>query len=100
MEGMASVGGMAGMENELIRKTAVNLAANMNRYICKEGIELRKMELGLEIFLVNVSKLIIIYALAIFLGVVWQTLVVQGAFAILKRYSFGLHALRICQTIT
>ena len=90
------------MENEILRTAAKRLAGKMNRYTRKEGLELQKMELGMEIILINVSKLIIIYTLAAWLGVLWQTLTVHSAFILIKRYSFGLHALNstVCTLIS
>jgi accessory gene regulator B len=72
---------------------AERLTAYVNRYSRKEGIELTKMALGTEIFLVNVIKLVIVYSLAALLGILIYTLSAHVAFAVVKRYSFGLHAL-------
>lgn len=90
------------MENELIRSAAKALGSKINCYNHWQGKELRKLELGLEIFLINVSKIIIIYSLAALLGSLWQTLLVHCAFAVVKRYSFGLHALNstVCTVVS
>ena len=90
------------MENKLIQAAAKFLAGKMNAYTCKEGLELQKMELGMEIVIINMSKLIIIFALAALLGVLWQTFVIYVAFATIKRYSFGLHALNstVCTLVS
>jgi len=81
------------MENKLIRATALVLATRLNKYTHKEGLEFEKLVLGMEIFLINVSKMIVVYLLAVLLGIVPITLIVQGAYVVIKRYSFGLHAL-------
>ena len=81
------------MENKLTQTAAKFLAGKMNYYTCKEGLELKKMELGMEIIIINVLKLVIIFTLAVWLEVLWQTFVAYAAFATIKRYSFGLHAL-------
>lgn len=90
------------MENDLIKSGAKKLACCLNRYANKEGLELKKLELGMEFFLINVSKLIIIYTLAALFGVVNQTIVVHFAFIVIKRYSFGLHALNstVCSAVS
>ncbi|MBC1984878.1 accessory gene regulator B family protein [Listeria booriae] len=47
---------------------------------------------GVEIFLVNVTKGIIVYLAAALLGMLWQTLVVHLSYLLIRRHSFGLHA--------
>ena len=88
------------MENEIIRSAAKFFSSKINRYAKKDGLELQKLELGMEIFIINVSKFIIIYTLALLLGVLWQTFIVNMAFVLIKRYSFGLHALSSTITLT
>jgi len=90
------------MESKLTRAAAERLARKINRYTNKEGIELEKMVLGSEILLINVSKIIIIYSLAALLGILTQTFVTHAAFALIKRYSFGLHALNstVCTLVS
>jgi len=77
----------------LTRTAAVALTERLNRYTNKEGLALSKMTMGMEVFLINVSKIIIVYLLAGFLGLFWQAVVTHFAFALTKRYSFGAHAL-------
>lgn len=77
----------------LTRSIAQLIASWLNRYTQKEGLALEKMTIGIEIFLNNISKLIVVYVLAIVLGVIWQTLAVNIAFMVIKRCSFGVHAL-------
>ena len=90
------------MENDLLRQSAKTLAGKINHHTRKEGLELTKMELGAEVFLINTSKIIIIYLLAALLGILLQTLTIHSAFALLKRYSFGLHALNstVCTLVS
>lgn len=90
------------MENKLINKTTYYLAYKLNTYTNKDGLELQKMKLGIEIFLINVSKLIIIYLLSALLDIVQSTLFVHSAFILVKRYSFGLHALNstVCTLVS
>ena len=90
------------MENKLIHQAAENLASRFNRYMGKEGLELQKLVLGLEIMIINVSKFIIIYLAAFLLGTLWQTVVLHVGYMLVKRYSFGLHALNstICTLVS
>jgi accessory gene regulator B len=89
------------LEKRVTRAVAVRLANRINRYACKEGIELEKMQLGVEVVLINLFKIIVVYVLAAIVGVLWMTVVAHTAFIVIKRYSFGLHALNstVC-TIT
>ena len=80
------------MEGKITKAFSLKAANWMNRYAHKSGLELTKMELGMEIFLINVIKLIIMYSLAIALGILLLTFSTHMAFVIVKRYSFGLHA--------
>ena len=90
------------MENEIIRKSAALLASRLNTHIGKEGLAYTKMVLGMEIMIINVSKLIIIYLLAAVIGIVPQTVLLHGAYVVVKRYSFGLHALNstVCTVVS
>jgi len=90
------------MENELIRKSAVGLANRLNTYIGKEGLDFQKMVLGMEVLIINITKLIIIYLLAAMLGVIIQTAILHFAYVVTKRYSFGLHALNstVCTIVS
>ena len=81
------------MENKIIQNISHSLAVKLNHYNNKEGLEFTKMKYGMEVFLINISKLIIMYLLAALLGVLPQTLIIHGAYWAVKRYSFGLHAL-------
>ena len=90
------------MENRLIHSAALFLSCKLNRYAGKGGLELKKMIYGMEVFLINASKLIIIYLLAAVLGTFVQTLIINAAYIMIKRYSFGLHALSstVCTVVS
>ena len=90
------------MENEFIRCTSKRIAYWLNRYTLKDGVELQKMILGMEILIINISKLIIIYVLAAIIGIVLQALLIQRSYALVRRYSFGLHALNstVCTVVS
>ena len=65
---------------------------HINRYVQKDGIELQKMTLGLEIILHNIPKIILMMTVAIFLGILLQTAITWLTFASIRRYASGLHA--------
>ena len=90
------------MENEWIRKSALQLATRLNMYIGKEGLDFVKMTLGMEVMIINITKLIAVYLLAAILGVVPQTATLHFAYILVKRYSFGLHALNstVCTIVS
>jgi accessory gene regulator B len=79
--------------DKLLHKAAQRLAAKINVYSNKEGLELTKMVIGVEMLLINISKLVIIYLLAALLGLMLHTLLIHGSFIMAKRFSYGLHAL-------
>ena len=68
------------MEAKAIHALSQNLAHWFNRCTNKEGLEFTKMEIGIEVILINVPKLVIMYFIAIILGVVLQTLIIHGAY--------------------
>ena len=90
------------MENELLRKSAKYLTGIINCHINKKGIELRKMEIGMETVIINVSKFILVYLLAAIFNVLPQTFIVHLSFFLVKLFSFGLHALNstVCTLIS
>lgn len=53
-----------------------------------------KVKYGVEVILINVFKIAFVYILALLVGVFWETLVVHLTFVVLRRYSFGLHAIK------
>ncbi|WP_088825755.1 MULTISPECIES: accessory gene regulator B family protein [Listeria] len=53
-----------------------------------------KVKYGVEVILINVFKISFVYILALLIGVFWETLITHLAYLTLRRYSFGLHALK------
>lgn len=80
------------MRGYTIHNIAVSWATHLNRYAQKEGIALQKMTLGIEIFLHNIPKLILIAAVAAILGILPWVAVTWASFACVRRYASGLHA--------
>lgn len=60
------------------------------------------MVYGMEILLINISKMVVVYFLAWFLGAIIYALVTHIAYVTIKRYSFGLHALNstVCTLVS
>lgn len=75
-----------------IESLASRLAQRMNDERKGDHIDYLKMKLGIETILTNLSKGIIVYGVAIVLGLFLQTLILHIAYAALRRYSYGLHA--------
>ncbi|WP_099221620.1 accessory gene regulator ArgB-like protein [Listeria costaricensis] len=51
-----------------------------------------KVKYGLEIMIINGSKLAIVYGASLLFGLFFQTLLTHVGYLVLRRYSFGLHA--------
>ncbi len=86
------------MENKLsnqvnlIDQLAGCFTSKVNTYMNKEGLELEKMNLGFQILIINISKLIIIMALAAVFNLVKETLFMILVFGCIRKRTFGLHA--------
>lgn len=81
------------MESTLTHRISVRLADELNKYVYREGLEYKKVVLGAEIILMNLSKLAVIFALSVLLGVFKETVLTLIGFNVLRRSAFGLHAL-------
>lgn len=75
-----------------MEKLSESIVLKLNRHLNKEGLELQKMKLGIEILLINISKLIIIMLVSIYFSLLKQTVFMLIVFAIMRRNAFGLHA--------
>lgn len=76
----------------LMERLAQIIVNNINSYLHKEGLELQKMKLGIEILLINISKLIIIFAVAAVFHLLKRTIFMLLIFTSIRRNAFGLHA--------
>lgn len=82
-------------ENRFIHRIAMLCADKFMGIIRNhtyDSIEKQKLILGIEIFIINVSKLIIVYLFSFAIDCLWKTLAIHFSFVITKRFSFGLHA--------
>jgi len=83
------------MENVIIDRLAHWGMDRLSGFINIEDydpIDIKKMILGIELFIINISKAIIIYGCALLFGNVLKTLAIHFAFIVTKKFSFGLHA--------
>lgn len=84
------------MENEiqlsLMEKVADIVTNKINYYLHKEGLELKKMKLGMEILLINISKFVIIFTIAAILNLLKEAVFMSAIFACIRRNAFGIHA--------
>lgn len=68
------------------------LTTKINKHVKYEGREKRKLDIGMEIMVKNISKLIILMALAFIFGVFLEFIVVFLVFKQLRKYAYGIHA--------
>ncbi|WP_459480281.1 accessory gene regulator B family protein [Clostridium saccharoperbutylacetonicum] len=76
----------------LMERLAQGIVTNINSYLHKEGLELQQMKFGIEILLINISKLIIIFIVAALFHLLKRTIFMLLIFTIIRRNAFGLHA--------
>ena len=91
-----------GLETKIIHNIALRLTEMLNRHVGRTGLELTKTVFGMERFLINASKLIILCTLSALMGMLLQTVIIQLAFGLLRKNAFGLHALNstVCTLIS
>lgn len=75
-----------------IEDVANRLAIWMNQSLSLEELDFLKMKLGLEVILINITKGIVIYGLAVILNVFFYTLLLHFSYLMIRSKSFGLHA--------
>jgi len=85
--------GLVTLESKLTGLICSLVVSWINQYANKEGIKLKKMTIGVEIFLINVIKMVVMYSLSLLFGILPLTLVTHISFVAIKRFSYGLHAL-------
>lgn len=75
-----------------MEKLADIITLRVNKVIQKDGIELQKIRLGIEIFLINISKFIIIFLISIKLNLIFETTIMTIVLGLVRSKAFGLHA--------
>ncbi len=86
----------------LIEKFVERIIKRVNVKVKKEGLELAKMKLGLEILLINISKFFIVFLIASYFNLLKESLFMTLVFATIRSTAFGLHAKNsiVCTLIT
>lgn len=80
------------MRKDFTHALAVSWTSKLNQYTQKEGVELQKMTLGMEIFLHNIPRLVLLAVVAVLLGVLPQFAAILLPFSWIRKYACGLHA--------
>ncbi len=79
-------------ELDITKKLIDKLAAKLNQNLNKEGLELKKMKLGLEIVLINASKFLVVFIISAYLNLFKEALLMVVVFGSLRKSAFGIHA--------
>lgn len=89
-------------QTSLIEKLVERIIKRVNVKVKKEGLELAKMKLGLEILLINISKFFIVFLIAGYFNLLKESLFMTLVFATIRSTAFGLHAKNsiVCTLIT
>lgn len=89
-------------ELSLMEILAEKITIKINNKLNKQGLELQKMKLGVEILLINISKMTIIFTLAASLNLLKESIFMSIIFAFIRSTSFGIHAKKsiVCTIIT
>ena len=86
---------MAEIENIIINKAAcwgAERLINIDTQRQYSVIDKKKMVFNLEIFIINITKTLIIYGCSLIFGNILHTLMMHLSFIATKRFSYGLHA--------
>ncbi len=83
-------------------KLADIISTKINAYTKKDKINYLKMKYGIEIFLINFSKMLLVFSISFFSKTFLQTSLMVITFWILRKSSFGLHSKKsfICTLIS
>lgn len=85
------------MINKVVKFDIVNACSEaivykLNTHLNKNGLEYEKLKLGVNVIVLNVSKLAIILILSIYYNTFWETVVMIMANSFIRHNAFGLHA--------
>lgn len=73
-------------------RLAHKIADYISHYTKDEGIDKIKLQYGIEIVILSAAKLIVVFAIALILGIFVETLVVIISFNITRSSAYGVHA--------
>lgn len=76
-----------------MEKLADISALKLNKHLKKEGNDLLRLKLGLEIIFINAAKFIVLLLISYYFKLIKETIIMMVTFALLRRNAFGLHAL-------
>lgn len=86
------MGKKTGLQLNYMERLAKDITVKLNSKLNKDGIELQKLNLGVEIILINLSKFIIIIGVAYYFNLLKEVLLMIIVFSSLRKRAFGLHA--------
>lgn len=75
-----------------MERLAELITIKINSRLNKQGLEYKKMKLGVEVLVINLSKAAVILFAAAQLGTLKETLLMLMIFGALRKSSFGLHS--------
>lgn len=89
-------------QTSLTEKLVERIVMRFNTKVKKEGLELAKMKLGLEILFININKMFIVFLIASYFNILKESLFICLVFASIRSTAFGLHAKNsmVCTLIT
>lgn len=89
-------------QTSLTEEFVEKIVMKFNKQLNKEGLELAKMKLGLEIIFINISKFAVIFLVASYFNLLRESLFISFVFGIIRRTAFGLHAQNsmVCTLVT
>ncbi|CUU50929.1 accessory protein regulator protein B [Clostridium beijerinckii] len=89
-------------QKSLTEKLVERIVMRFNTKVKKEGLELAKMKLGLEILFININKMVIVFLIASHFNILKEALFMIFIFGSIRSTAFGLHAKSsvVCTLIT
>ncbi|WP_026887556.1 accessory gene regulator B family protein [Clostridium beijerinckii] len=79
-------------KKSLEERIALKLAIQINNNTEIDNLHFVKVKYGLEVLIINLSKIFLILIMAEVLGIIKGTLLIMLSFTFLRRYAFGVHA--------
>ncbi|MDD7795016.1 accessory gene regulator B family protein [Clostridium sp. 'White wine YQ'] len=76
----------------IMERLAEIIILRINKVTNKEGLELQKMKLGMEILLINISKFLIVFFVAFKINLIIEAFIIMIVFAALRSNAFGIHS--------
>lgn len=89
-------------QTSITEKLVEKIVIRINTRVKKEGLELAKMKLGLEIIFINMNKFFIVFLIASYCNLLKESLFMSFIFGSIRRTAFGIHAKNsmICTLVT